>query len=221
MSSKFHYEKTNKKFIFIFIAIVLAKSDCYAIEIDSISKSNNHNSPNSFESKASDLIGSASVSNSMIKRGALTEPKVWLKSYPRLNDDQHRTVWNDKSAIGNTESIYDPILSELSKRSFRDESSAYAEHSIMRFGRAPHSIIHFGKRQSIWPSRSESSTERNRLESTAFDLNESPHFVLVPIARSSSIYSLVSDDERAPELRRKKSPESRFGMNRGVFMHFG
>lgn len=123
--------------------------------------------------------------------------------------------------IPDTESIYDPILSELSKRSFRDESSAYAEHSIMRFGRAPHSIMHFGKRQSIWPSRSESSTERNRLESTAFDLNESPHFVLVPIARSSSIYSLVSDDERAPELRRKKSPESRFGMNRGVFMHFG
>src|SRR5699024_4929788 len=63
-----------------------------------------------------------------------------------------------------------PVVSALSKRSVDEPMGPYAGvHSIMRFGRAPHNIMHFGKRG--WRDSAAS-------DEASTNSNESPHQLL-------------------------------------------
>lgn len=129
------------------------------------------------------------------------------------------------------------VPSKLVKRSAPASSSSAYGHSIMRFGRAPHNIMHFGKRSEAMdtveqPVADSSSVEaasslesvpewvlRNAIAggSTAASSGHVTRYLIVPIsvpvgyAASNSGYA-----RSAPAKKARLNEESD-----NVFMHFG
>lgn len=146
----------------------------------------------------------------------------------------------DSSPVSSS-SKEEAVPSSLVKRSAPASSSAYG-HSIMRFGRAPHNIMHFGKRSEAMDAVEQpmqavggegaSSLEAASLESvpewvlrnalagatggSAVPAGHVTRYLIVPVSVPVSSSSSGGYARSAPAKKARLNEESD-----NVFMHFG
>lgn len=150
----------------------------------------------------------------------------------------------DSSPVSSS-SKEEAVPSSLVKRSAPASSSAYG-HSIMRFGRAPHNIMHFGKRSESMDAVDQPMAEGTSSLEQAASLESVPEWVLrnaiagatggsgapaghvtryliVPVSVPLS-YGAASGSSSGGGYAARSAPAKKARLNEesdNVFMHFG
>ncbi|OTF78887.1 hypothetical protein BLA29_003162, partial [Euroglyphus maynei] len=101
------------------------------------------------------IVQSSIICQSLVIPDSESQQKNVERQQHQQQDSSINNVRQQRSTIAG-EPLWDGTASKLAakrvvlaKRSIGDDNNAaYAGHSIMRFGRAPHNIMHFGKRSN-------------------------------------------------------------------------